>query len=248
MRVRVLSDEKAVARAVAQRVSDEIAERPSAVLGLPTGRTPIRLYRLLREAHLAGRLDFGQVTTFNLDEFHDLPADHPGSYRTFMETHLFAHVNLNRRRIHFLNGTAKDAEAECRRYESAIGRAGGIDLMLLGIGSNGHIGFNEPAAALSADTHRARLEPGTRRSNAELFGGRVQQVPREALSMGVGTILRSHAIALIATGDGKAPAIAAALEGPITTRMPASLLQLHPRVEVYLDRAAAARLSPRRRR
>lgn len=246
MRVRVLSDEKAVARAVARRVEQEIRQRPATVLGLPTGRTPIRLYRLLREAHLAGRLDFSSVSTFNLDEFYGLPADHPGSYRTFMETHLFAHVNLNRRRIHFLDGTAKDADAECRRYERAIAKAGGIDLMLLGIGANGHIGFNEPAASLSADTHKARLEPGTRRANADLFGGRVRAVPRDALSMGVGTILRSRAIVLIATGPGKAEAIAGALEGPVTTRLPASLLQLHPRVEVYLDRAAASRLKKTR--
>lgn len=245
MRVRVLTDEKAVARVVARRVEAEITERPATVLGLPTGRTPVRLYRLLREAHLAGRLDFSRVSTFNLDEFYGLPADHPGSYRTFMETHLFAHVNLSRRRINFLDGTAKDADAECLRYERAIARAGGIDLMLLGIGANGHIGFNEPAASLSADTHLARLEPGTRRSNADLFGGRVQAVPREALSMGVGTILRSRAIVLIATGAGKADAIAQALQGPVTTRMPASLLQLHPHVEVYLDRAAASRLKAR---
>jgi glucosamine-6-phosphate deaminase len=242
VRVRILNDDVAVARAVARQVTSTLRQRPSSVLGLPTGRTPVRLYGLLRAAHAAGRADFGRATTFNLDEFLGLPADHPASYRTFMETHLFSHVNLPRRRIHFLDGMASDPDAECDRYEAAIEKAGGIDLMLLGIGANGHIGFNEPAAHLSADTHRARLEPGTRRSNADLFDGRVSDVPREALSMGVGTIMRSRAIALIATGPGKAEAIARALLGPLTTRMPASLLQLHPHVEVYLDKAAAGRL------
>ncbi len=245
MRVRILTDELAVARAVARQVTTVLRAQPTSVLGLPTGRTPVRLYSLLRAAHAAGRADFGRATTFNLDEFLGLPADHPASYRTFMETHLFAHVNLARRRIHFLDGMAPDPDAECDRYEAAIEKAGGIDLMLLGIGANGHIGFNEPAARLSADTHRARLEPGTRRSNVDLFGGRVRDVPREALSMGVGTIMRSRAIVLIATGAGKAEAMAAALEGPLTTRMPASLLQLHPNVDVYLDHAAAARLKRR---
>lgn len=241
-RVRVLRDAEAVATAVARRVLAALTANPAVVLGLPTGRTPVALYGRLRRAHAEGRADFGRATTFNLDEFLGLPPDHPGSYRTFMETHLFAHVNLDRRRIHFLNGTAADPERECARYEAAIRKAGGIDLQILGIGANGHVGFNEPAAGLSADTHRARLEPGTRRSNAALFNGRVAEVPREALSMGVGTILRSRSIVLVATGAEKAPALAASLHGPVTTRMPASFLQLHADVEVVLDRAAASAL------
>jgi glucosamine-6-phosphate deaminase len=243
VRVRILKDEQAVAGALARRVLDTLRRRPDLVLGLPTGRTPVRLDEWLREAHAAGRADFSSATTFNLDEFCGLPADHPASYRAFMETQLFGHINLPRRRIHFLNGTAPDPDAECARYEAAIARAGGIDLMILGLGSNGHIGFNEPAAALTADTHRARLAPGTRRSNAALFDGRVQAVPREALSMGVGTILRSQAIVLMATGAGKADAVAAMVHGPVTTRMPASMLQLHRDIEVVVDVAAAAGLS-----
>lgn len=243
MRVRILRNEAAVARAVAARVVKVLAANPGAVLGLPTGRTPVQLYARLRAAHAAGAVDFGRATTFNLDEFLGLPAGHPASYRTFMETHLFRHVNLSPRRIHFLDGSAADPIVECARYEAAIRRAGGIDLQLLGIGANGHIGFNEPAAGLIPDSHPARLEPGTRRSNADLFEGRVRDVPREALSMGVGTILRSRAIVLIATGAGKADAIAATVDGLVTTRVPASLLQLHGDVEVVVDEAAAGRLA-----
>jgi glucosamine-6-phosphate deaminase len=243
--LRILKDEKAVARAVAARVIATLAARPTAVLGLPTGRTPILLYARLREAHADGRGDFSRATTFNLDEFLGLPAGHPASYRAFMETHLFGQVNLSRRRIHFLNGVAKDPVAECARYERAIRRAGGIDLQILGIGANGHIGFNEPAAGLIGDSHPARLEPGTRRSNADLFGGRPQAVPPTALSMGVGTILRSRAVILVATGAGKAEAIKATVEGLVTTRVPASMLQLHGAVEVILDEAAGAGLTRR---
>ena len=245
MNVRILKDEGAVARLVAARVIALLTARPAAVLGLPTGRTPVQLYARLRAAHAAGRVDFARATTFNLDEFLGLPPDHPASYRAFMETHLFAHVNISRRRIHFLNGVAADPVAECARYEKAIARAGGIDLQILGIGANGHIGFNEPAAGLLSDSHPARLEPGTRRSNADLFGGRLQEVPRNALSMGVGTILRSKAVILVATGAGKADAIKATVQGLVTTRVPASLLQLHGAVDVVVDEAAAAGLSGR---
>jgi len=245
VKVRILKDEQAVARAVAARVIATLAATPTAVLGLPTGRTPVQLYARLRVAHAAGRVDFGQATTFNLDEFLGLAADHPASYRAFMEAHLFEHVNLSHRRIRFLNGVAPDPVAECARYEAAITRAGGIDLQILGIGANGHIGFNEPAAGLIGDSHPARLAPGTRRSNAELFGGRVQAVPHSALSMGVGTILRSRAIILMATGAGKADAIKATVEGLVTTRVPASLLQAHGNVEVVVDEAAAEKLRRR---
>jgi glucosamine-6-phosphate deaminase len=240
VKVRILKDDEAVARVVATRVIRTLAARPATVLGLPTGRTPVRLYARLRDACAAGRVDFSQATSFNLDEFVGLPASHPASYRSFMQRHLFGGVNLPARRIHFLNGMARDLTAECARYEAAIGRAGGIDLQILGIGGNGHIGFNEPAGCLIADSHHARLLPGTRKSNADLFDGRVKDVPREALSMGVGTILRSRAIVLMATGASKAEAVRATIRGAVTTRVPASLLQLHGDVEVVLDEAAAS--------
>ena len=240
--VRVLKDEDAVARVVANRVIKALAAQPATVLGLPTGRTPVRLYARLREAFANGRVDFRKATSFNLDEFVGLPAAHPASYRSFMQQHLFGAVNLPARRVNFLDGMARDLEAECARYEAAIRKAGGIDIQILGIGGNGHIGFNEPAAGLMADSHHARLLPGTRRSNADLFEGRVRDVPREALSMGVGTILRSRAIVLMATGLSKADAIHATIRGAVTTRVPASLLQLHGDVEVVLDEAAASKL------
>jgi glucosamine-6-phosphate deaminase len=240
--VRVLKDEDAVARVVAARVAKTLRARPTTVLGLPTGRTPVRLYARMRAAFAAGKIDFRRATSFNLDEFVGLPASHPASYRSFMEQHLFGAVNLPARRINFLDGMAADLDAECARFEAAIRKAGGIDLQILGIGGNGHIGFNEPAAGLTANSHHARLLPGTRRSNADLFEGRLKDVPREALSMGVGTILRTRAVVLMATGPSKADAIRATIRGPVTTRVPASLLQLHGDVEVVLDEAAASRL------
>jgi glucosamine-6-phosphate deaminase len=231
-----------VARAVAARVADALAARPSLVLGLPTGRTPIATYAELRRLHGAGRADFSRASTFNLDEFAGVAAAHPGSFRTFMNTHLFDSVNVAPSRIHFLNGTATDLDAECARFEAEIPNAGGLDLQVLGIGGNGHIGFNEPGEELVAATHRVTLADSTRRDNAALFGGNPAQVPREALSMGMGTILKAATILLIATGERKAQCIERTVRGPVTTRLPASFLQLHPRAEFYLDRAAASRL------
>jgi glucosamine-6-phosphate deaminase len=215
------------------------------VLGLPTGRTPIPFYRELGVLSRAGRVDFSRATTFNLDEFIGVAASDPGSYRAFMQRHLFQHVNLQPERIHFLNGVAANTAAECRRYERLIRRAGGIDLQLLGLGANGHVGFNEPARALQGRTHRTRLRPATRRANAPLFGHRLSRVPREALSMGMATILGARRIVLIATGAAKASCVKRMVEGAITATVPASLLQLHPNTEVWLDRAAATKLEVR---
>jgi glucosamine-6-phosphate deaminase len=159
-----------------------------------------------------------------------------------MDRHLFTHVNLRPQRIHFLNGAARDTAAECRRYERAIRRAGGIDLQVLGLGANGHIGFNEPGDSLIARTHLTRLTAATRRANAGWFGNDADAVPREALSMGVATILSATRIVLLATGAAKARCVERMIGGPITPRLPASLLPVHRAVEVWLDRAAAARL------
>lgn len=242
MDVRVFETDAEVAAAVADRVVDAIRARPALVLGLAAGRTPVRAYQELRARYAAGQVDFSRVTTFNVDEFVGIEPSHPGSFRQFLQAQLFSGVNLDPDRIHFLDGSAADLEVECRRYEAAIEEAGGIDLQILGIGANGHIGFNEPGPALMARTHRVRLHAITRRENAALFDHDVSRVPREALSMGVGTIFRARAIAVVATGERKAACVARAVRGPITTRLPASLLQLHGRVELYLDRAAASRL------
>jgi glucosamine-6-phosphate deaminase len=243
VKIYVFDTPDAVACAVAERVANALAARPALVLGLPTGRTPISAYAELRRLHAAGGPDFSHASTFNLDEFAGIAASHPSSFRSYMERHLFGAVNLAPSRIHFLNGAAGDLDAECERYEAAIAAAGGLDLQILGIGSNGHIGFNEPGDELAARTHRVTLADSTRRDNAPFFGGDPGQVPREALSMGMGTILKAADILLIATGERKAPCVERAVGGPVTTRLPASFLQLHPRVELYLDRAAAARIS-----
>jgi glucosamine-6-phosphate deaminase len=240
-RVTVFANEEALARALGRRIADAVAATPRMVLGLPTGRTPLALYRELAALHAHGA-DFSSVTTFNLDEFLGIPAAHPGSYRSFMEEHLFRHVNVRPESRHFLNGTAPDPDAECARYERRIADAGGIDLLVLGIGTNGHIGFNEPASALAARTHRVTLKPETRRSNAALFAGDPANVPPEALSMGMATILHARAVVLLATGRSKAACVARVVNGPVTTELPASFLQLHDDVDVMLDVPAAETL------
>jgi len=243
--VRIFDTPEEMAAALARRVARALAEKPTLVLGLPTGQTPVATYAELRRLHAAGEADFARATTFNLDEFAGLPPSHPGSFRMFMERHLFQGINLPPAQIHFLDGTAPDLDAECERYEAAIGTSGGIDLLLAGIGANGHIGFNEPGDALAARTHRVQLAASTRRSNAALFGGDPSEVPTEALSMGIGTILKAGAIVLVAKGAHKAACIERAVRGPVTTHLPASLLQLHRHVELYLDSAAASLLRPR---
>ncbi len=248
MRARVFVTAEAVGRALALDVARRLTEQPDTVLGLPTGRTPIPLYRELVRLHQAGRVDFSRATTFNLDEFRGLRAVDPRSYRAFMRHHLFDHVNLSPRRIHILDGAARDAERESEHYERAIERAGGIDLMILGLGINGHIGFNEPGRSLVARTHCTRLTPGTRRANASLFGNRASAVPREALSMGMATILHAKRVVLLATGASKARSVARMVEGPVTTRLPASFLQMHRNTEIWLDRAAAGNLDVRIRK
>jgi glucosamine-6-phosphate deaminase len=242
VRISVFTNERLLARSLALRVAARLRQTPKLVLGLATGRTPLPLYEELAALHGAGETDYRQATTFNLDEFVGLSADHAGSYRSYMREHLFRHVNLSPRRIHFLDGQAAALDAECERFETAILRAGGIDLQILGIGANGHIGFNEPASQLSPWSHRVRLTRASRQANAGFFGGTLGDVPREALSMGVATILRARSIVLIATGPRKAGVVARMAAGPVTTKLPASLLQLHPDVEVWLDEPAAERL------
>ena len=234
----------ALAAALATRVLDAVAADPTIVLGLPTGRTPLGLYRELRQRSARDSVDWSGVRTFNLDEFAGLSGDHPGSYRAFMQAQLFDHVSITPPNIGVLDGRAGDLKAECRRFEAAIAAAGGIDLLILGIGGNGHIGFNEPADGLCAHTHIAELEQKTREANAQLFGGDWTAVPERALSMGMATILGARNIVMMATGAKKADAVYAMVEGLITTELPASFLQVHPAVTVMLDREASRRLTP----
>lgn len=242
MHITTYTTAERAAEAAARLVLRRLHDTPDLVLGLPTGSTPVPLYRALVRAYTQGLADFSRATTFNLDEFLGLARDHAGSYRTFMETHFFDHVNLPSRRAHVLDGATSDWKREAARYEAQLAKAGGLDLVVLGIGRNGHLGFNEPAPTLAARTHRVILKPETRRANAALFGGRWREVPREALSMGIGTILSAREVVLIATGRPKARIVARALQGPVTTRVPASLLQVHPNVTVVIDRDAASQL------
>ena len=235
MNVRIFDDAARASRAVARLIARQLELQPASVLGLPTGRTSVAVYKEL--VRLGP--DFSRARTFNLDEFVGMPAHHRRSFHAFMDRHLFCRVNLPAGRGHFLHGDAKDLDAECARFELAIAAAGGIDLLVLGIGANGHIGFNEPGKALFARTHRARLTAATRRANAGLFAGQPSKVPREALSMGMGTILDARAIVLIATGRSKARAIRAMFSGRITPSVPASFLQLHQNTTLVLDRAAS---------
>jgi len=215
-----------------------IVRSPRLVLGLPTGRSPLTLYRVLAERSSQARVNWSGVRTFNLDEFVGLGGADPGSYRAFMQSALFDHIGIDAGQIHLLDGRAPDLAAECARYERAIAAAGGIDIQVLGIGANGHVGFNEPADALRAHTHIATLTLGTRAANAQWFGNEPDRVPAHALSMGMATILAAREIVLIATGAEKAAAVSGMVSGLITPRLPASFLQLHTRVTVMVDNAA----------
>ena len=242
MKCRRYIDDAALAAALGRIVIDTVQRLPTAVLGLPTGRTPLALYAELVRLTAEEGVDWSEVRTFNLDEFVGLGAGDEGSYRRFMEDRLFGRINIRPKNVGFLDGRATDLEAECRRYEDAIHAAGGIDLLILGIGANGHIGFNEPAAMLEARTHRVKLVEPTRAANQLWFGGDMSRVPHEALTMGMGTILAARSIVLIATGETKTEAVSAMLSGGVTTQLPASFLQLHPQVAVMLDASLADQL------
>jgi len=223
-------------------VAAALKTKPNIVLGLPTGGTPIGMYQELVRMHREEGLDFSQVRTFNLDEYRGLKSDHNQSYRYFMETNLFKHVNIKPENINFVNGVAKDPLAECQRYEEAIIKAGGIDLMILGIGVNGHIGFNEPASKLKANSHLVKLTESTIKANARFFE-HLEDVPREAITMGVGSILRAREIILLASGKNKKEAVYGSANGLVTTEIPGSLLQLHNEVTFFLDTEAASKIS-----
>ena len=242
MNVRVFRTAEEAAHAAAAAVAAQVERKPASVLGLPTGRTSLAIYDELARLHEAGSADFSQAHTFNIDEFVGLDSTDERSYCAFMQKHLFGRINLPARSVHFFNGGAPNHGEECVRFEQEIAALGGLDLLLLGIGGNAHIGFNEPARSLPVRSHLARLTIETRRANMSLFGDRLSGVPREALTMGVGTMLDAGAIVLVATGRAKARAVRSMFSGRITTDQPASFLQLHPNVEVILDLAAAEQL------
>ena len=243
MNIERFDNDDLLAATLATRLIDAICLKPRIVLGLPTGRTPVALYREIRSRSQRGHVDWSQVRTFNLDEFVGLGAGDAGSYRSYMQAELFDHVRIEPQNVGMLDGRAANLAAECARYERAIDEAGGIDIQILGIGGNGHIGFNEPADALEAETHVATLQDETRAANAGLFGGDISRVPSHALSMGMAAILQAREIVLVATGEEKSEAVARMIDGPITTQLPASFLQMHSRVTVMLDHGASRRLA-----
>lgn len=214
-----------------------LQSNPKAVLGLATGSSPVGVYARLIEMHRKGLVSFSKATSFNLDEYIGLPVNHPQSYRSFMNEQLFNHIDINPDQTHIPNGNAADMEAECLAYDKKLDEYGPVDLQILGIGSNGHIGFNEPDASLNSKTHVVELLEDTREANARFFDS-LEDVPRQAITMGIGSILKAKQILLLARGASKAEAIRNAVEGPITTQCPASLLQSHPNVIVLVDEEA----------
>lgn len=225
----------------AREILDALRVKPDLVLGLATGSTPIEIYRRLASARHKSGVDFSRVRTFNLDEYLDLPAEHPQSYRYFMREHLFKHLNIPPENIHFPPSEGDRLVEKCAEYEAAIERAGGIDIQILGIGSNGHVGFNEPTSALKSKTRIKTLTTKTLNDNSRFYGEGEAQ-PHLASTMGIGTILDTRRILLQAFGAKKAEAIRNAVEGPITSLCPGSALQLHPRATFYLDDEAASLL------
>jgi glucosamine-6-phosphate deaminase len=241
MEVIIQPNEAAAANLVSRIVAHDLRANPHLVLGMATGRTMERVYQHLVKMHRDQGLDFSLCHTFNLDEYVGLAPTDPNSYRKYMDEHLFRHVNVDRRNTHLPNGMASDLDAECRNYEALISQFGGIDLQLLGIGKAGHIGFNEPLSALRSRTRVKALTPTTIKQNAVHFGGE-DKMPRRAITMGVGTIIDARRCLLLATGESKAEIVAQAVEGPITSMVTASALQLHPKCTVVVDEAAAQRL------
>jgi glucosamine-6-phosphate deaminase len=242
MEVIIEETEEQVGRLAAEMIAQQLLRKPNSVLGLATGSTPVGTYRELVRMHREQGLDFSQAVTFNLDEYLGLPPTHPQSYHHFMNEHLLNHVNIPRGNIHVPYGHALAVQEFCDWYECEIVRCGGIDLQLLGVGTDGHIGFNEPGSSLGSRTRLKTLTEETVRDNARFFSS-VDEVPRFAITMGVGTILEARKILLLAYGARKAATIAAAIEGPVTAQVTASALQLHRNVTVLVDAQAAGGLT-----
>ncbi len=244
MRIIIEPDPDRVSRRAAEFMADLVRRKPTCVLGLATGSTPLGMYRELIRMHQEEGLDFARVETFNLDEYVGLAPSHPQSYRYFMQTNLFDHINIDVRNTHVPDGRALDFEAYCELYEKMIREAGGISLQVLGVGTDGHIAFNEPGSSLGSRTRLKTLTPETIADNARFFGS-PEEVPHLAITMGVGTILESRQCLLLAHGPSKAKAIRDTIEGPVTAQVTASALQLHRDVIVVIDNEAARLLERR---
>lgn len=242
IKVFIVKSYEELSKRAAETIAGAIRSKPNSVLGLATGGTPVGCYRELIRMHKEEGLDFSRVVTFNLDEYIGLPPTHPQSYRYFMDENLFHHVNIKIENTHVPNGLSDDPQRTCKGFEEAIRKAGGIDLQLLGIGANGHIAFNEPGSPFDSRTRVVNLSERTIEDNARFFKS-IDEVPRQALSMGIGTIMEARKIVLLASGVRKAEVVAKSVEGSITTDVPASVLQRHPDCTFILDEEAASKLA-----
>ena len=241
IRIYLEKDHAAMSRRAAHIIAAEVHRDPSCVLGLATGSTPIETYKNLIEWNKAGDLSFKEVITVNLDEYKGLAPDHDQSYRYFMNTNLFDHIDIDKENTFVPDGLAEDADMECADYDELIESLGYVDLQLLGLGHNGHIGFNEPDTCFTKETHVVDLTQSTIDANARFFASK-DDVPRQALTMGIGCIMAARRVLLIASGEGKAEALYQAFCGPITPKCPASILQLHNDVILVADEAALSKL------
>ena len=241
MNVKIYKDAKSIGEAAATIFAAQVIAKPDSVLGLATGSSPIPTYSRMIEMYKEGIVDFSKVTTFNLDEYISLGHDHPQSYYYFMQENLFKGINVPVENIHVPSGTAEDIDAGGKHYDEMIANAGGIDVQILGIGNNGHIAFNEPCDNFPMGTHKVALTESTIEANTRFFENS-DEVPRWAISMGIGSIMKARKIILVATGSAKADAVYGMVKGPVTPECPASILQMHPDVTVFADEAAAAKL------
>lgn len=241
MRVILCDNYDEVSKAATKLVESQINLKPNSVLGLATGSTPVGMYKRLIEKCKNGELDFSEVTTFNLDEYYPISRNNNQSYYYFMNENLFGEININKENIHIPNGETKDPDSECENYETKIENAGGIDLQILGIGQNGHIGFNEPDENLNSKTHVTELTESTIKANSRFFDS-IEDVPTKALTMGIATILKSKKIILMACGSEKSDAIAELLTDDIKTDNPATMLKVHPDVVLICDKEAYSKV------
>lgn len=239
MNVLIYNSEEQIGIAAGNYMCGQVLQKPDSVLGLATGSTPLKPYGQMIELYKKGVVDFSGVTTFNLDEYVNLDVNDKNSYHSFMHENLFNHINIPAENINFLDGNAQDPEEECRRYEQKIKKAGGIDIQLLGIGSNGHIAFNEPADCFQRWSHVVTLKESTVKDNSRFFKS-IEEVPTQALTMGIGSIMQAKKILIIAIGENKAKAIKQLIDGNVTPMCPASVLQFHTDVTLMLDKAAAS--------
>lgn len=239
MKVIITVNYDEMSKKAAEIVKKQIKEKHNTVLGLATGSTPLGMYKHLIEMYKRGEIDFSNVITFNLDEYIGLSPDHPQSYHYFMFHNFFNHINIKKENVHIPNGIAEDLEEECRKYEEEIEKAGGIDLQILGIGVNGHIGFNEPEESIETKTHVVTLTEDTINANKRFFKS-AEEVPRKAITMGLGSIMKAKKIVLLASGKNKAEAIKETIKGQLTTKVPATVLALHPDVTIIIDKEAAS--------